>query len=67
MVLSQDVNGTAKEADSMTFKTIFGLTGEDVTFESALCQGHYLTSQNNDLILTSKPNPDEATFKVKKK
>ena len=67
VVLSQDVNGTAQEADSMTFKTILGLTGEDVTFESVLYQGHYLTSQNNDLILTSKPNPDEATFKVKKK
>ena len=65
VVLSQDVNGTAQEADSMTFRTILGLTGEDVTFESVLYQGHYLTSHENDLILTSKPNPEEATFKVK--
>ena len=65
VVLSQDVNGTAQEADSMTFRTILGLTGEDVSFESVLYQGHYLTSHENDLILTSKPNPEEATFKVK--
>ena len=66
VVLSQDVNGTSKEADSMTFRTILGLNGEGVTFESVLYQGYYLTSHDRDLILSSKPDPNEASFKVKK-
>jgi hypothetical protein len=65
VVLSQDVNGTPQEANSMTFRTILGLNGEGVTFESVLYEGHYLTSHDRDLILSSKPDPDEATFKVK--
>ena len=65
VVLSQDVNGTPQEANSMTFRTILGLNGEGVTFESVLYEGHYLTSHDRDLILSSKPDPNEATFKVK--
>ena len=65
VVLSQDVNGTTKEADSMTFRTILGLTGQGVTFESILYQGFYLSSHDKDLILTSEPIPEEATFTVK--
>ena len=67
VVLSQDVNGTPQEADSMTFRTILWLTGEGVTFESVLCHGFYLSSHDRDLILTSKPLANEATFKIKKK
>ena len=66
VVLSQDVNGTPQEADSMTFRTILGLTGEGVTFESVLYPGYYLASHANDLILTSTPIAEEATFNVKK-
>ena len=64
-LLSQDVNGTPEEADSMTFRNIICLNVEGVTFESVLYEGHYLTSHDRDLILSSKPDPDEATFKVK--
>ena len=67
VVLSQDVNGTPQEADSMTFRTILGLTGEGVTFESVLYHGFYLASHDRDLILTSKPLANEATFKIKTK
>ena len=66
VVLSQDVNGTKEEADSMTFRTILGLTGEGVTFESITYPGHYLTSQDRDLILASNPDAKKATFTVKK-
>ena len=55
VVLSQDVYGTSNEADSMTFRTVLGLSGNDVSFESVLLPGFYLSSSNKDLILTSKP------------
>ena len=67
VVLSQDVNGTENEANSMTFRTLLGLTGEGVTFESILYQGYYLSSYNGDLILTSNPVPEEATFNIRQK
>ena len=66
VVLSQDVNGTPQEANSMTFRTILGLKGEGVTFESVLYPGYYLASHANDLILTSTPIAEEAVFNVKK-
>ena len=65
IVLSQDVNGTILEANSMTFKTVLGLTGEGISFESVLLPGYYLSSSNKDLILTPNPVPEEATFNVK--
>ena len=65
VVLSQDVNGTKEEANSMTFRTILGLTGEGVTFESITYPGHYLTSQDRDLILSSNPDAKKATFTIK--
>ncbi len=65
VVLSQDVNGSKEEADSMTFRTILGLTGEGVTFESIIYPGHYLTSQDRDLILASNPDAKKATFSIK--
>ena len=65
VVLSQDVNGTPAEANSMTFRTLLGFIGKGVTFESVLYPGHYLTSRDQKLILTSKPTDEEATFNVK--
>ncbi len=64
VVLSQDVGGTTDEAKSMTFRTIVGLSGEGVTFESLLYHGYYLASVDGDLILTSEPDEDAATFNV---
>ena len=65
VVLSQDVNGSTEEANSMTFRTLLGLTGEGVTFESVAYPGYYLTSQDRDLILASNPDAKKATFKIK--
>ena len=65
VVLSQDVNGTPNEANSMTFRTILGLSGNGVSFESVLLPGFYLSSSKKDLILTSKPIAEEATFNVR--
>ena len=48
----------------MTFRTIVGLSGEGVTFESLLYHGYYLASVDGDLILTSEPDEDAATFNV---
>lgn len=62
VVLSQDVNGTADEAKAMTFRTIKGLTGEGVTFESTLHHGFYLASVKGELVLTDSPVATEATF-----
>ena len=64
VVLSQDVKGTATEAKAMTFRTILGLTGEGVTFESVLYHGYYLASVDGDLILTDSPEDAAATFNV---
>ena len=66
VVLSQDVNGTKDEAKAMTFRTIKGLAGDGVTFESALHHGYYLASVNGKLILTEEPEADEATFFTEK-
>ena len=66
VVLSQDVNGTKDEAKAMTFRTIKGLAGDGVTFESALYHGYYLASVNGKLILTEEPEADEATFFTEK-
>ena len=66
VVLSQDVNGTPQEANAMTFKTLQGSTEGLVIFESVLYPGYYLSSQNRDLILTSKADSKSASFKIKK-
>ena len=66
VVLSQDVGGTKEEANSMTFRTLLGFTGEGVTFESVSFPGFYLTSQDRSLILASNPDAKKATFKIKK-
>ena len=67
VVLSQDVYGTSDEANSMTFKTLQGATENGIIFESVLYQGYYLQSENKNLILTSNPDSNKATFKIIKK
>lgn len=66
VVLSQDVNGTTDEAKAMTFRTIKGLAGEGVTFESCKYHGFYLASVKGDLILTDSPDEESATFFTEK-
>ena len=39
VVLAQDAGGTEDEANRMTFKTVEGLTGYGVTFESVVYSG----------------------------
>ena len=50
----------------MTFRTLTGLVGEGVTFESVLHPGYYLVSRNGDLLLAKADtvSKEEATFFV---
>ena len=66
MVLAQDAGGTALEAQRMTFRTLTGLVGKGVTFESVLHPGYYLVSRNGDLLLAKADtvSQEEATFFV---
>lgn len=66
LVLSQDVNGTKDEAKAMTFRTIKGLNGRGVTFESALYHGYYIASVGGKLILTESPDKNAASFNTEK-
>ena len=66
LVLSQDVNGTTDEAKAMTFRTIKGLNGRGVTFESALYHGFYIASVGGKLILTETPDKNAASFNTEK-
>ncbi|MBO5617446.1 MAG: bacterial Ig-like domain-containing protein, partial [Pseudobutyrivibrio sp.] len=66
MVLSQDVKGTTEEAKAMTFRTIKGLNGKGVTFESALYHGYYIASVGGKLILTESPDKNAASFSTEK-
>ena len=66
VVLAQDAGGTAQEAQRMTFRTLTGLVGKGVTFESVLHPGYYLVSRNGDLLLAKAEtvSKEEATFFV---
>ena len=66
VVLAQDAGGTAQEAQRMTFRTLTGLVGKGVTFESVLHPGYYLVSRNGDLLLAKADtvSKEEATFFV---
>ena len=66
VVLAQDAGGTAQEARRMTFRTLTGLVGKGVTFESVLHPGYYLVSRNGDLLLAKAEtvSKEEATFFV---
>ena len=64
VVLAQDAGGTEEEADRMTFRTLYGMNGEGVTFESVQYPGYYMTSRDGALYLVQDPGPEAATFYV---
>lgn len=64
VVLAQDAGGTQDEAERMTFRTIEGLSGKGVTFESVKYPGYYLVSNNGALSMSSEPDKKQATFFV---
>lgn len=63
---SNDVSNDINIAKALTFKTVAGLNGsaDTVSFESVSQEGMYLTSQNNNLVLTDGTNKDSCTFTV---
>ena len=64
IVLAQDAGGTTDEAKRMTFRTLEGMAGEGVTFESVYYPGYYVVSRDGGLYLTQDPGAEEATFYV---
>lgn len=64
IVLAQDAGGTTDEANRMTFRTLEGLAGEGVTFESVYYPGYYMVSRDGGLYLVQDPGAGEATFFV---
>ena len=64
VVLAQDAGGTEDEANRMTFKTVEGLTGYGVTFESVVYPGYYLVSRDGKLFVSKDAEKEEATFFV---
>lgn len=64
VVLAQDAGGTEDEANRMTFKTVEGLTGYGVTFESVVYPGYYLVSREGKLFVSKDAEKEEATFFV---
>ena len=51
-------------ANRMTFRTLYGMNGEGVTFESVQYPGYYMTSRDGALYLEQDPDPEAATFYV---
>lgn len=64
VVLAQDAGGTEDEANRMTFKTVEGLAGYGVTFESVVYPGYYLVSREGKLFVSKDVENEEATFFV---
>lgn len=64
VVLAQDAGGTEDEANRMTFKTVEGLAGYGVTFESVVYPGYYLVSREGKLFVSKDAEKEEATFFV---
>lgn len=64
IVLAQDAGGTEDEARRMSFRTLEGLSGEGVTFESVYYPGYYMVSRNGALYLEQDPDAEAATFYV---
>ena len=62
VVLSQDYDG--KQADAQTFKTVEGLAGEGVSFESVKYEGMYLTLEGGAASLTDGSNKEACTFEI---
>ena len=72
VTLEHDINGNKKadskgitaESDSMTYRTLKGLTGSGVTFESVAYPGYYLTSRDGALVLSDGTDAEACTFNV---
>lgn len=72
VTLEHDINGNTKadskgitaESDSMTYRTLKGLTGSGVTFESVAYPGYYLTSRDGALVLSDGTDAEACTFNV---
>jgi hypothetical protein len=62
VVLTQDVGANRMEA--MTFRTVKGLSGDGVSFESMLYPGSYLTNSGGTLVLSDGADAAESTFVV---
>lgn len=60
VVLSQDHNG--KMAEAQTFRTVEGLAGEGVSFESVMQPGMYLTLSGGEAALTDGEDVNAASF-----
>ena len=62
VVLSQDWDGN--QAEAQTFKTLEGLSGEGVSFESVAQPGQYLTLKDGLLTLTDGQDAAAASFNI---
>ena len=62
IVLAQDYDG--KQAEAQTFKTVEGLAGEGVSFESVKYEGMYLTLADGVASLTDGSNKEACTFNI---
>ncbi|MBQ9765040.1 MAG: family 43 glycosylhydrolase [Lachnospiraceae bacterium] len=58
--LSQDYTG--KMAEAQTFKTVSGLAGEGISFESVLYEGLYLTITDGNAALTDGADKEACSF-----
>lgn len=63
-LLAQAADGTADEAQTLTFRTLSGFAGSGVTFESVKYPGFYLVNRNGVLMLAKTVEDVEATFFV---
>lgn len=61
-VLSQDWDGN--QAQAQTFRTITGLSGSGVSFESVARPGQYLTLSGGTLTLTDGQDAEAASFNI---
>lgn len=64
IALSHDYDASETAANNMTFRTLKGMAGYGVTFESVAMPGYYITSRNGNLIINDQPEPEEATFVI---
>lgn len=64
VVLSQDTDASMDTAKAQTFHTVVGLGDKKgVSFESVLCEGYYLTvEEDGSLCLTDGSDQEKATF-----
>ena len=60
--LTQDTFGLSFMANQQTFKTIKGLSGDGVSFESVSQPGHFITVTDDKLTLTKGESPKDCTF-----